>query len=112
MRYRKVPVMVEAVQLTGERQQLLRAMVAAPEASAAWVPPWLHVALHLPQGAEGAVYFVKPPDRPSPLVVRTREGVVAIEPDAWLIQGVAGELYPCRPEVFAVTYEAVVSDRP
>lgn len=105
MRYRKVPVLVEAVQLTGERQAQLREVVRLAKLVPDWCPTWLAVALNLPQGAEGAVYFVKPPDRPSPLAVRTREGVVVIEPDAWLIQGVAGELYPCRPEVFAATYE-------
>ena len=26
----------------------------------------------------------------------------------WIIRGVAGEFYPCKPEIFAQTYEAVV----
>ena len=25
----------------------------------------------------------------------------------WIIQGVAGELYPCKPDIFQATYEAV-----
>ncbi len=29
------------------------------------------------------------------------------EPGDWLITGVAGEQYPCKPEIFAQTYEEV-----
>lgn len=37
----------------------------------------------------------------------TLEGVMLGEPGDWIIKGVAGEFYPCKPEVFAATYEAV-----
>lgn len=31
------------------------------------------------------------------------------EPGDWIIKGVAGELYPCKPDIFEATYDAVVS---
>ena len=27
--------------------------------------------------------------------------------DDWIIKGVAGEFYPCKPDIFAATYEVV-----
>jgi hypothetical protein len=41
------------------------------------------------------------------LIVRTLEGSHLASPGDWIIRGVAGELYPCKPEIFAMTYEAV-----
>lgn len=35
----------------------------------------------------------------------TREGVVFVTPDDFIIQGVEGELYPCKPEIFWETYD-------
>jgi hypothetical protein len=37
----------------------------------------------------------------------TREGVMACVSGDWVIKGVKGELYPCKPDIFAATYEAV-----
>jgi hypothetical protein len=28
-----------------------------------------------------------------------------VAPDDWIIRGVKGELYPCKPDIFAATYE-------
>lgn len=41
------------------------------------------------------------------LTIQTLEGEMRAEPGDWIIQGVAGELYPCKPDIFAATYEAV-----
>jgi hypothetical protein len=39
--------------------------------------------------------------------IPTLEGLmVGIEGD-WIIRGVKGELYPCKPDIFAATYEPV-----
>ena len=40
--------------------------------------------------------------------IKTREGTMTAEPGDWLITGVAGEQYPCKPEIFAQTYEEVI----
>jgi hypothetical protein len=37
--------------------------------------------------------------------IRTIEGWLDLTPRDWIIRGVAGEHYPCKPEVFAATYE-------
>jgi hypothetical protein len=41
------------------------------------------------------------------LLIVTPEGVMTASPGDWIIRGVAGELYPCKPEIFAATYDAV-----
>jgi hypothetical protein len=41
------------------------------------------------------------------LIVRTLEGDMMATDGDWIIQGVKGELYPCKPDIFAATYEAV-----
>lgn len=40
------------------------------------------------------------------LRITTLEGVMLASPGDWIIRGVAGELYPCKPEIFDQTYEA------
>lgn len=45
------------------------------------------------------------------LLIPTLEGEMRAGPGDWIIKGVAGEFYPCKPEIFAATYEAM-SARP
>lgn len=42
-----------------------------------------------------------------PFTVHTLEGLMGGLPGDWLIEGVAGELYPCRDDIFRQTYELV-----
>jgi hypothetical protein len=37
----------------------------------------------------------------------TLEGEMEFRPGDWIIRGVAGEFYPCKPDIFEATYEAV-----
>lgn len=37
----------------------------------------------------------------------TLEGTMVASPGDWIITGVKGERYPCKPDIFAATYEAV-----
>ena len=39
------------------------------------------------------------------LDVETLEGMVQARIGDWIIKGVAGEFYPCKPDIFAATYE-------
>lgn len=39
--------------------------------------------------------------------IKTLEGVMRADPGDWIICGVKGELYPCKPDIFSATYEAV-----
>jgi hypothetical protein len=46
-------------------------------------------------------------DRPKRHRVETLEGEMAVSDGDWIITGVQGERYPCKPAIFAATYEAV-----
>jgi len=40
-------------------------------------------------------------------MVKTLEGTMHANPEDWIIRGVTGELYPCKPDIFGRTYEHV-----
>jgi len=39
--------------------------------------------------------------------IPTLEGVMRASPGDWIIKGVNGEFYPCKPDIFEKTYEPV-----
>lgn len=41
--------------------------------------------------------------------ISTLEGTMTAEPGDYIIRGVQGEFYPCKPDIFAQTYEPVDS---
>jgi hypothetical protein len=58
---------------------------------------------------------VKVVDRPhesdwAHIAITTLEGTMLASPSDWIIQGVKGELYPCKPDIFAATYEPVTRE--
>jgi len=88
-KYRKKPVVIEAVHYVGEGN-------VEP---AGQVPEWMWEAL------EEDVLF--PTNGTDPMVIRTAEGNMIAAPGDWIIRGVKGEIYPCKPDIFEATYEAV-----
>ncbi|MFA6242685.1 MAG: hypothetical protein WC655_17230 [Candidatus Hydrogenedentales bacterium] len=86
-RFRKKPVVIEAVHYAGNGNM-------NPRGGA---PDWLWDAL-----SKGIAYFTNGGD---PLRIKTLEGEHTVSPDDWIIQGVKGELYPCKPDIFEATYE-------
>jgi len=42
--------------------------------------------------------------------ITTLEGDMIASPGDWIIKGVQGEFYPCKPDIFEATYELVVED--
>jgi hypothetical protein len=42
------------------------------------------------------------------LLIKTLEGTMRAVPGDWLIRGVKGEVYPCKPDIFEATYEKVM----
>ena len=44
------------------------------------------------------------------LTIETLEGTMKANKGDWIIKGVKGELYPCKPDVFEETYEKVDGD--
>lgn len=98
MKYRKKPVVIEAFQMTHLRRF----------DNADW-PNWLHAkwneGFHGDNGVFPAnMHFV---DAGEELAIRTLEGIHLVSFDDWIIQGVKGELYPCKPDIFEMTYEEV-----
>ena len=41
------------------------------------------------------------------LYINTLEGQMQVSPRDWIIKGVKGEFYPCKPDIFEATYEEV-----
>ncbi len=39
--------------------------------------------------------------------IHTLEGPMHVSDGDWIIKGIAGEFYPCKPDIFEATYEAV-----
>ena len=93
-KYRKKPVVIEAFQMTRERRW----------DNSDW-PNWLHRAWNR-EHDEPNCFFSDPGDSDE-LFIMTLEGTHQVTFEDWIIQGVAGELYPCKPEIFEATYEAV-----
>jgi hypothetical protein len=44
---------------------------------------------------------------PSPLIIDTLEGAMSVGEGDYVIKGVHGEFYPCKPDIFEATYENV-----
>ncbi len=42
-------------------------------------------------------------------IISTLEGTMTASAGDWIIRGVKGELYPCKPDIFAATYEPVAA---
>ena len=93
--YRKKPVVIEAFQMTKERRW----------DNSEW-PEFLHLAWNKDH-SEGALWIDNDDPKREKLVCGTLEGVHRIAWDDWLIQGVKGEIYPCKPDIFEMTYEAI-----
>lgn len=95
--FRKKSVVIEAFQMTRERRKN----------PSEW-PTWLKEAWDKEAGELGSVYPSQYSfDKTDKLLVQTLEGFLIIGWDDWIIQGVKGELYPCKPDIFAETYELV-----
>ena len=92
-KYRKKPIVIEAFQMTPARRW----------DNSEW-PDWLNRAWNANMG-EGDMWI--DPDDPMAehLVLGTKEGVHRVSWDDWIIRGIQGELYACKPDIFEATYE-------
>lgn len=41
------------------------------------------------------------------ILIQTREGEMTANHGDWIIKGIKGEFYPCKPDIFTATYEPV-----
>ncbi len=100
-KFRKKPVVIEAFQMTKERRS----------DNSEW-PNWLHRAWNGNPHEKGSVWPSNYPksDGSDRLVITTLEGDHFVDFDDWIIQGIQGELYPCKPDIFEATYIEYFSD--
>ena len=75
--FRKKPVVIEAIQFTGNFDEIEEFVGGDAES------------------------------RDGKLLVATLEGPLWASNEDWIIKGVKGEFYPCKPDVFKQTYEEV-----
>ena len=90
-KYRKKPIIVEAFQLTDKNKQDITT----------W-PEWLQNAWDKDPNEVGSLYCVT-----TGLQIETLEGPLFVSMEDFIIQGVHGEIYPCKPDIFTATYEKV-----
>lgn len=77
MKYRKKPVVVEAIQFTGTNYEKIKEFIGQNT---------LCSTLNI--------------------VIPTLEGDMVAQKGDYIIKGIAGEFYPCKPDVFEQTYES------
>ena len=104
MRFRKKPVVVEAFKWTGRNVDELtvwaaHADLAAKKRRSAPARPGQEQSLPIDLIYLGYATF--------DLEIRTLEGAMKADHGDWIICGVKGEFYPCKPDIFEATYEAV-----
>lgn len=94
--FRKKPVVVQAFQMTQEHR----------ENNFGW-PMWLCSAWNKQHDQPGALWPIDFPDSDGKdaLQITTLEGQLTVTPGDYIIQGVQGEIYPCKPDIFVETYD-------
>ena len=89
--YQKKPVVIQAIRWLGHN--------------------WNEVCdfIPVPEKAVGDETSCDPTGRMS-VIIHTLEGDVRAEIGDWIIKGVKGEFYPCKDDIFRMTYEEVPDD--
>ncbi|MEK4425879.1 hypothetical protein [Solibacillus sp. FSL K6-1523] len=88
-KYRKKPVVIDAFKWTGGHDQ-----VEDPE--------WIIEAIK-----KGEVRISGLNDTEICMQIDTLEGVATAQKGDYIIRGIQGEIYPCKPDIFKATYELV-----
>lgn len=88
-RFRKKPVVIDAFQWQGDFDAL---------------DNWLNSLGYSEDGDDGIYEDHNPAGDPL-LVIPTLEGDMTALNGDWIIRGVKGEFYPCKPDIFEATYE-------
>lgn len=81
--YRKKPVVIEARQFTGKNGMDLLAWSKGVELEEDFTGDYIEI--------------------------KTLEGTMRADKNDWIIKGVKGEFYPCKPDIFEATYDEVKS---
>ncbi|MET7321488.1 hypothetical protein [Streptomyces sp. NPDC005549] len=89
-KFRKKPVEIDAIQLTSTNLAAVLGFIS--------------------DGPDATVDIRATADGPS-IDIPTLGGTMTALPNDWIIRGVKGELYPCKPDIFEATYESVPTPR-
>ena len=90
-KFRKIPVVIEAVQWNGQNLKEIIDFTVLNETAQKW--DWEEFEQVVKQDG---------------LKIFTLEGTMMANVGDYVIRGVQGEFYPCKPEIFKQTYEQVV----
>ena len=90
MKYRKKPVVVDAIRFHGGFKRIDK-----------WVAQW-HDEMNGP-----GMWMADDGISEGNLVIDTLEGEMTARKGDWIIRGINGEFYPCKPDIFKKTYEEV-----
>ena len=90
-RFRKKPVTVEAMQWTGNNSPAIAS--------------WSDLAFTVTDDEDRE--HTDDPEATASVYDRLHSTRVLVYTGDWIIKGISGEFYPCRPDVFAATYDAV-----
>lgn len=86
MKYRKKPVEIEAVEWTGANHLITETFM------------------------KGSGAYIDYSERPLGVIkIPTLEGVMDARVGDFIIKGIKGEFYPCKPDIFKLTYELVTN---
>lgn len=92
-KYRKKPVVVEAVQWTGKNhRQMFDFLEDKPDEY---------------MTANGKNFYIDHSKVAGGLMIKTLEGEHIASIGDYIIKGIKGEFYPCKPDIFEATYELV-----
>lgn len=92
-KYRKKPVIIEAIQFNGYNPEEVRSFVGDKNCSIEYY---------------NAAYQAGVSGIRVSILIHTLEGDMKVSPDDYIIKGVQGEFYPCKPDIFESTYEEVL----
>ncbi len=113
--YRKKPVVIEAVEWTGDLASMVEFF--ALSGPCVYDPKYDRIIRDDDPNAivspdKGLVAMTGPVGRSTEhgLLIETLEGPLLAQPGDYVIRGVKGEFYPCKPDVFDATYEKVITD--
>lgn len=104
-KFRKKPVTVEAMRFDGTTAETMEVYRWIEENTAGSFDPMHQIMGFKPWPESGVA--IDPRD--GRLIIATLEGAHWADVGDWIICGVAGEFYPCKPDIFDATYEEVQS---
>lgn len=93
--FRKKPVEIEAMQWSGTAF------------GANTIIDWISAG----GGTATYTYAKHPGEAPHRITIETLEGTMYARPGDWILRGIQGEFYPCKPDIFEATYDRVEEDQ-